>query len=144
MKSKLFLICLCLFISACQKQSEDQKNSPDNSNTEATTVAQPIFTPADNNSADTSTNPQQQHNDNTKQAFDTADQHISQLMDRIEDPDTDANTRKQILCHDYPTAYQNQYIPALLKLSENSTRETLLSEFNFILTDYKNRYGVVC
>lgn len=79
-----------------------------------------------------------------KKRFEAADEQVSHYLDQIENPKTSESKRKQILCQDYPRFYQNEYIPSLLKLSRRQTSTQLKSELEFVLNDYKVRYGITC
>lgn len=79
-----------------------------------------------------------------KKRFEAADKQVSHYLDQIENPKTSESKRKQILCQDYPRFYQNEYMPSLLKLSTQQTSTQLKSELEFVLNDYKVRYGITC
>lgn len=79
------------------------------------------------------------------QKFDSADQKLSQILDKIESSETDPDTRKQLVCHEYPVIYKEQYMPALLELSpEQFSKDSLLSDYDFVEKDFKERYNIQC
>lgn len=79
------------------------------------------------------------------QRFDVVDQKLSELFDQIEAPSTDQQFRTQLICKDYPTLYKQQYMPALLALSpEQFSKDSLLSDFEFVQKDLTERYGIEC
>lgn len=115
MKTKILATLLfSILITGCQKQPEPQ------------TDLDPTQNPA------------------AKLAFEQADKKIGKFLDQLDSASTTQEVRTKILCHDYPTFYKKEYVPAFLKLSPDYTEQKLLSDLNFVLDYYKKKTGVQC
>lgn len=58
-------------------------------------------------------------------------------------PATENELRKQIICHDFPTAYEQEYKPLMIKLEgthESNHSTDLLNAFD----SYKSKYNIQC
>lgn len=53
--------------------------------------------------------------------FEVADQKIGYFLNKVDNPRTSLEERKQIICKDYPDVYAKEYSPALLKSSPKYT-----------------------
>lgn len=76
--------------------------------------------------------------------FDTADQKISGFLDLLDNPDADKDAQKKVLCEDYPKVYEKEYMPALMKLSTQDTKEKLLSDLKITTDYYSQKLGITC
>lgn len=119
MKTRILAICsvvVLLNITGCQKQSEEAQ-SPESEKATSSATAQ----------------------------FNQSDSVISKYLDQLDSPDTPKQTSTQILCHDYPTEYKKNYIPALLQLApKDNSPEKLLKDLEIALDYYKDKLHVEC
>lgn len=76
--------------------------------------------------------------------FEVADQKIGQFLEQLDDPETPLELRKQILCKDYPEVYAKEYVPALLKRSQQYSQEELELDLKKVLDFYKVRNDIKC
>lgn len=116
MKTKLFTtLFFTIILIGCQKQSDESE----------TTL------PAGQKSADTI-------------QFEVADQKIGFFLDKLDNPKTPLEERKQILCKDYPEVYAKEYVPTLLKHSPRYSQEELEDDLKKVLDFYKVRDNIKC
>ncbi|MGB5885600.1 MAG: hypothetical protein WBG77_02510 [Acinetobacter venetianus] len=80
--------------------------------------------------------PEQVH-ESVKVQFEEADQKISDFLDLLDDPDADKDKQKEVLCVEYPKVYKQEYMPTILKLTLDVTKENLLKDFNLLLITTK-------
>lgn len=83
-------------------------------------------------------------NENASEKFDAADQKISGFLDLLDNPDADKEAQKEVLCEDYPKVYEKEYMPALMKLSTQDTKEKLLSDLKITTDYYSQKLGINC
>ena len=77
--------------------------------------------------------------------FDEADAKISEFLDQLDDPNIPMNTKRQILCIDYPNLYKQQYAPALLKLiPKQHTPDSLKRDLAISMDYYQNKLRIQC
>lgn len=87
MKIKIFTtLLLTLVLTGCQKE-------PDQSEISATVS----------------------RNQKTITQFNAADEKIGHFLDQLENTHTSIETKKRIICKDYPIVYHNEYVPTLLQ-----------------------------
>lgn len=83
-------------------------------------------------------------NEKASEKFDAADQKISGFLDLLDNPDADKEAQKKALCEDYPKVYEKEYMPALMKLSTQDTKEKLLSDLKITTDYYSQKLGIIC
>lgn len=76
--------------------------------------------------------------------FKVADQKIGYFLDKLDNPKTPSEERKQILCKDYPEVYEKEYVPVLLNHSPRYTQEELEQDLKKVLDFYKVRDNIKC
>ncbi|MDC5647781.1 hypothetical protein OIN78_17020 [Acinetobacter baumannii] len=77
--------------------------------------------------------------------FMSADQQIGKMLDDLNSQNVLLDRKREILCKTYPEVYKKQYMPALLKLSPKVyTEETLLRDFEAVISFYKKTFVVNC
>lgn len=77
--------------------------------------------------------------------FMSADQQIGKMLDDLNNRDVPLQWKRDILCRTYPEVYKKQYMPALLKLAPKGyTEETLLRDFEAVISFYKKTFVVNC
>ncbi len=83
-------------------------------------------------------------NENASEKFDAADQKISGFLDLLDNPDADKEAQRKVLCEDYPNVYEKEYMPALMKLSTQDTKEKLLNDLKITTDYYSQKLGINC
>ena len=83
-------------------------------------------------------------NEKASEKFDAADQKISAFLDLLDNPDADKEAQKKALCEDYPKVYEKEYMPALMKLSTQDTKEKLLNDLKITTDYYSQKLGIIC
>lgn len=83
-------------------------------------------------------------NENASDKFDAADQKISDFLDLLDNPNADKEAQKKVLCEDYPKVYEKEYMPALMKLSTQDTKEKLLYDLKITTDYYSQKLGITC
>lgn len=77
--------------------------------------------------------------------FMSADKEIGKMLDDLYNQNVPLQRKREILCNTYPDVYKKQYMPALLKLSPKVyTEETLLRDFEAVISFYKKAFVVKC
>ncbi|WPP68963.1 hypothetical protein SOI81_11295 [Acinetobacter pittii] len=77
--------------------------------------------------------------------FMSADQQIGKMLDDLNNREVPLQLKREILCKTYPEVYKKQYMPALLKLAPKVyTEETLLRDFEAVISFYKKTFVVNC
>ncbi|MDC5108958.1 hypothetical protein OHW62_16215 [Acinetobacter baumannii] len=80
-----------------------------------------------------------------EEQFMQSSQQINKMLDALENREVALNVKREILCKSYPEVYKKQYMPALLKLSPNVyTKETLLRDYEAVISFYKKTFVVNC
>lgn len=83
-------------------------------------------------------------NEKASEKFDAADQKISDYLDLLDNPDANKEAQKKVLCEDYPKVYEMEYMPALMKLSTQDTKEKLLNDLKITTDYYSQKLGITC
>ncbi|MFV5592774.1 hypothetical protein [Acinetobacter junii] len=83
-------------------------------------------------------------NEKASEKFDAADQKISDYLDLLDNPNADKEAQKKVLCEDYPKVYEKEYMPALMKLSTQDTKEKLLNDLKITTDYYSQKLGITC
>lgn len=83
-------------------------------------------------------------NENASEKFDAADQKISGFLDLLDNPNADKEAQKKVLCEDYPKVYEKEYMPALMKLSTQDTKEKLLNDLKITTDYYSQKLAITC
>ncbi|WP_039047539.1 hypothetical protein [Acinetobacter junii] len=86
----------------------------------------------------------EKQNENASDKFDTSDQKISGFLDLLDNPNADKEAQRKVLCEDYPKVYEKEYMPALMKLSTQDTKEKLLSDLKITTDYYSQKLGITC
>lgn len=80
-----------------------------------------------------------------KEQFEKSDAIIDSYLNKLDSSETPQAERIQILCKDYPTEYETNYMPALLKLSPTEyTQAKLLKDLDIALDYYKKKDNIQC
>ncbi|HBN5965377.1 TPA: hypothetical protein L3H12_002098 [Acinetobacter baumannii] len=80
-----------------------------------------------------------------EEQFMQSSQQINKMLDALENREVALNVKREILCKTYPDVYKKQYMPALLRLSPNVyTKETLLRDYEAVISFYKKTFVVNC
>ncbi|MGQ1523196.1 hypothetical protein ACT44T_14480 [Acinetobacter baumannii] len=80
-----------------------------------------------------------------EEQFMQSSQQINKMLDALENQEVALNVKREILCKDYPEVYKKHYMPALLKLSPDTyTEETLLRDFEAVISFYKKAWSIHC
>ncbi|MGQ1205169.1 hypothetical protein ACT4VJ_14790 [Acinetobacter baumannii] len=80
-----------------------------------------------------------------EEQFIKASQQIDTMLKALENREVSLSQKREILCKTYPEVYKKQYMPALLKLSPNVyTKETLLRDFEAVISFYKKAWSIHC
>ncbi|MCY3369092.1 hypothetical protein [Acinetobacter baumannii] len=80
-----------------------------------------------------------------EEQFMQSSQQINKMLDALENPEVALNVKREILCKTYPEVYKKQYMPTLLMLSPNVyTKETLLRDYDAVISFYKKTFVVNC
>lgn len=112
---KLSILLLTLAITGCQKEP-DQAAA-------ATTAPQDSIVSAQ---------------------FEAADEKIGHFLDQLDNTNTPLDIRRQIICKDYPSVYNTEYVPALLQLSADRSPAQLKQDLKQALDFYKDKYKIIC
>lgn len=76
--------------------------------------------------------------------FDKADIKITGFLDLLDNPTADKTEQKKVLCVEYPAVYEHEYMPALLQLTEEETKENLLNDLKISTDYYSEKLGINC
>lgn len=76
--------------------------------------------------------------------FDESDKKIGEFLDILDDPKAAKEVQRKILCIDYPKVYEQEYLPALLKLSNAEPKEKLMDDFKITIDYYSDKLGIIC
>ncbi|WP_377802604.1 hypothetical protein RBI11_03030 [Acinetobacter baumannii] len=80
-----------------------------------------------------------------EEQFINASQQIDTMLNALENREVALNVKRDILCKTYPEVYKKQYMPTLLMLSPNVyTKETLLRDYDAVISFYKKTFVVNC
>ena len=83
-------------------------------------------------------------NSSIQQQFDESDEKIEGFLDILDDPNADKELQRKVLCTDYPKVYEQEYLPALLKLSNDEPKEKLIDDFKITTDYYSQKLGIKC
>lgn len=83
-------------------------------------------------------------NSSIQQQFDESDKKIEGFLDILDDPNADKELQRKVLCTDYPKVYEQEYLPALLKLSNDEPKEKLIDDFKITTDYYSQKLKIVC
>ena len=83
-------------------------------------------------------------NEKASEKYDAADQKISGFLDLLDSPNEDKEAQKKVLCEDYPKVYEKEYMPALMELSTQDTKEKLLNDLKITTDYYSQKLGIKC
>lgn len=76
--------------------------------------------------------------------FDESDRKIGKFLDILDDPKADKELQRKVLCTDYPKVYEQEYLPAFLKLSDAEPKEKLMSDFKITTDYYSQKLEITC
>lgn len=76
--------------------------------------------------------------------FEKADQKITEFLDLLDNPNADKADQTRVLCVEYPKVYEQEYMPALLQLTEEESQENLLKDLKISIDYYKEKLGIQC
>lgn len=77
--------------------------------------------------------------------FEAADKKIGEYLDLLDNPNGDRDKQKKVLCEEYPKTYEQDYMPALLKLEPgNYTKEGLQKDFKIVIGYYLKKLDIKC
>lgn len=77
--------------------------------------------------------------------FAQADQKISTYLAVLDNSKSTKVAQEKILCEDYPRTYENEYMPAVLKLTPGGyTQEGLLKDLKVVLDYYSTKLDIRC
>ncbi|NAR87630.1 hypothetical protein GPS48_16715 [Acinetobacter haemolyticus] len=85
-----------------------------------------------------------QVDESVKVQFDESSRKISDFLDLLDDPNADKDKQKEVLCVEYPKVYEQEYMPTILQLISDETKESLLKDFKFATDYYKKKLEIVC
>ncbi len=73
-----------------------------------------------------------------------ANRKIEYFLVVLDDPLADKDDQEYILCFDYPKIYKYEFVPAMLKLSDDEPKEKLIDEFKNTTEYYTQKLKIVC
>ncbi|MDH0032563.1 MULTISPECIES: hypothetical protein [unclassified Acinetobacter] len=77
--------------------------------------------------------------------FEAADKKIGEYLDLLDNPNASKDEQKEVLCEEYPSTYEKDYVPALLKLEPgNYTKEGLQKDFKIVFDSYLKKLDIKC
>lgn len=76
--------------------------------------------------------------------FEKSDQKISEFLDILDNPNAIKDQHMKILCKDYPIVYEQEYLPALLKLSNDLSKDKLMNDLKISTDYYSEKLGISC
>ena len=88
--------------------------------------------------------PEKVDNSSIQQQFDESDKRIEGFLDILDDRNADKDLQRKVLCSDYPKVYEQEYLPALLKLSNDESKEKLIDDFKITTEYYSQKLKIVC
>ncbi|WP_257227219.1 hypothetical protein [Acinetobacter sp. YH16049] len=77
-------------------------------------------------------------------ALEKSEKVLGVYIDKLGSEFTDERLRVQILCKDYPSEYEKNYVPNMLKLSSEYTESELLRDMNTTLDHYRRNENIQC
>ena len=85
------------------------------------------------------------HDPKVTAQFEDADKKIGGYLDLLDNPNADKDEQIKVLCEEYPSTYEKDYIPALLKLEpDNYTKEGLQKDFKIVFDSYLKKLDIKC
>lgn len=88
--------------------------------------------------------PEKVDNSSILKQFDESDKKIEGFLDILDDPNADKELQRKVLCIDYPKVYEKEYLPALLKLSNDEPKEKLIDDFKITTEYYSQKLKIMC
>lgn len=85
-----------------------------------------------------------QNNKQTTAEFDEADKKISEFLDILDNPNVSKEHQMNILCNDYPKIYELEYLPALIKLSSDVSKDKLMNDLKISTDYYSEKLNITC
>lgn len=82
--------------------------------------------------------------DTATTALEKSEEVLGIYLERLNSEFTAQEIRTQILCKDYPSEYEKNYIPNMLILNSEYTKAVLLSDLDRTLEYYKQRDQIQC
>ena len=77
--------------------------------------------------------------------IEAADKKIGEYLDLLDNPNADREEQRKVLCEEYPSTYEKDYVPALLKLEPgNYTKEGLQKDFKIVFDSYLKKLDIKC
>lgn len=77
--------------------------------------------------------------------IEAADKKIGEYLDLLDNPNADREEQRKVLCEEYPSTYEKDYVPALLKLEPgNYTKEGLQNDFKIVFDSYLKKLDIKC
>ena len=77
--------------------------------------------------------------------FEAADKKIGEYLDLLDNLNADKDKQIKVLCEEYPSTYEKDYVPALLKLEPgNYTKEGLQKDFKIVFDSYLKKLDIKC
>lgn len=83
-------------------------------------------------------------NDSLEKIFEKSDKKIGEFLDILDDPKADKELQRKVLCTDYPKVYEQEYLPALLKLSQAEPKDKLMNDFKISKDYYSEKLNITC
>lgn len=83
-------------------------------------------------------------NESAEKSFEVSDKKIGKFLDILDDPKADKELQRKVLCTDYPKVYGQEYLPALLKLSQAEPRDKLMNDLKITTDYYSEKLNITC
>ena len=83
-------------------------------------------------------------NESAEKSFEVSDKKIGKFLDILDDPKADKELQRKVLCTDYPKVYEQEYFPALLKLSQAEPRDKLMNDLKITTDYYSEKLNITC
>lgn len=83
-------------------------------------------------------------NESVEKSFEESDKKIGKFLDILDDPKADKELQRKVLCTDYPKVYEQEYLPALLKLSQAEPRDKLMNDLKITTDYYSEKLNITC
>lgn len=83
-------------------------------------------------------------NESVEKSFEESDKKIGEFLDILDDPKADKELQRKVLCTDYPKLYKQEYLPALLKLSQAEPKDKLMNDLKITTDYYSEKLNITC
>lgn len=83
-------------------------------------------------------------NESVEKSFEESDKKIGKFLDILDDPKADKELQRKVLCTDYPKVYEQEYLPALLKLSNAEPKDKLMNDLKITTDYYSEKLNITC